>query len=538
MNLADFPPDPQANPMLAPGLQVRHMCKRFGSLVALDDVSMTVRPGTFHALLGGNGAGKSTLVKCIMGYYQPDAGEIILGQQQQIIKNPKEALALGIGMVYQHFTLVGNMTVGENLVLSRGQIPFTINWERERSELRKFLKTTPFFIPLDSPVNALAAGQKQKLEIVKQLYLKNKVLFLDEPTSVLTPQEADEVLTMLKQLTLKKELSVLIITHKFSQVMKFADDFTILRTGKLVGHGAVAEFTPKQMAEMMIGNQQMAVMANRTNGHARVPRLSLEKLGALDDTGVEAFEDLTLDVHAGEIVGIVGVSGNGQSELVQTLAGQRAPAAGAIRVNGKRYRATRKEIAEHKVYCLPEEPLRNACVGPMSVGANMSFREFDRHPFTLSGFFLRHGHVKRFATELIQRYRVKTPSHETPIRNLSGGNVQRAVLARELSGDVNVLIAQNPCFGLDFAAVADIRAQIMEARNRGAAVLLVTEDLDEAFELADRIVVMFDGKFVHECRIEEAEIGVIGRHMAGHAQEDHLMGDTTPLPPLPVGVHG
>lgn len=518
--------DPQSNPLLAPGLQVRGMGKRFGPLVALDDVSMTIRPGTFHALLGGNGAGKSTLVKCIMGYYQPDTGEIIVGQRLETIKNPKEALALGIGMVYQHFTLVGNMTVAENLVLSRGTIPFSINWEKEKNELRKFLQTTPFFIPLDSPVNALAAGQKQKLEIVKQLYLKNKVLFLDEPTSVLTPQEADEVLTMLKKKTEARELSVLIITHKFSHVMKFADDFTVLRTGKLVGQGRVADYNPHQMAEMMIGSQTTATIAARSNGHPHVPQLVLENLSANDDTGVEAFENLRLQVHAGEIVGIVGVSGNGQSEMVQTLAGQRQATAGKILVKGKRYRATRKEIAEHKVYCLPEEPLRNACVGLMSVGSNMSFREFDRHPFTLAKLFVNGRHIKRFATDLIKRYRVKTPSHDTPIRNLSGGNVQRAVLARELSGTVNVLIAQNPCFGLDFAAVADIRAQIMDARNRGAAVLLVTEDLDEAFELSDRIVVMFDGKFVYECPIAQADIATIGRHMAGHGS------DSSPQPEL------
>ena len=284
--------DPAANPLLAPGLQAININKRFGSLIALKDVSMTVRPGTFHALLGGNGAGKSTLVKCIMGYYQPDSGEIIVGQRVEVIKNPKEALALGIGMVYQHFTLVGNMTVGENLVLSRGTIPFTINWEKERAELRKFLKTTPFFIPLDARVNDLAAGQKQKLEIVKQLYLKNKLLFLDEPTSVLTPQEADEVLTMLKNMTLAGKLSVLIITHKFSHVMKFADDFTVLRTGKLVGQGRVADYTPAQMAEMMIGNQTTATIAARSNGHVHTPQLTLEKLCANDDTGVEAFEDL------------------------------------------------------------------------------------------------------------------------------------------------------------------------------------------------------------------------------------------------------
>lgn len=525
----EYMTDPQANPLLAPGLQAININKRFGSLIALQDVSMTIRPGTFHALLGGNGAGKSTLVKCIMGYYQPDSGEIVVGQRKEVIRNPKEALALGIGMVYQHFTLVGNMTVAENLVLSRGTIPFSINWETEKNELRAFLKTTPFFIPLDSRVNDLAAGQKQKLEIVKQLYLKNKILFLDEPTSVLTPQEADEVLTTLKNLTKTGNLSVLIITHKFSQVMKFADDFTVLRTGRLVGSGRVKDFTPAQMAEMMIGSQQTAALSARTNGHDRVPQLSLDELAANDDTGVPAFEDISLSVHSGEIVAIVGVSGNGQSELVQVLAGQRPASAGTLLVKGQPYRGTRKQIAAHKVYCLPEEPLKNACVGPMSVAANMALRTFDKPPITLAKLFVNPIQIRKFANDLITRYRVKTPSHAAPIRTLSGGNVQRAVLARELSGAVNVLIAQNPCFGLDFAAVADIRSQIMDARNRGAAVLLVTEDLDEAFELADRILVMFDGNLVHETPIATADIALIGRHMAGHTTDTAIPG-ATPAP--------
>jgi len=512
--------DPAANPMLHPGLQVMNICKRFGSLVALDNVSMTLKPGSFHALLGGNGAGKSTLVKCIMGYYQPDSGTIIVGQREEEIRNPREALALGIGMVYQHFTLVGNMTVAENLVLSRGEIPFRIKWAEEKERLRAFLKTTPFFIPLDSPVNALAAGQKQKLEIVKQLYLQNKILFLDEPTSVLTPQEADEVLTVLKNMTLAKKLSVLIITHKFSQVMKYADYFTVLRTGKLVGSGAVKDHTPEQMAEMMIGSQQTAVLADRSKLVERKPTLQIRGLCADDETGVPACEALSLEVSSGEVVAIVGVSGNGQSELVQVLAGQRQASAGEILVRGESYRATRKEMARHGVFCLPEEPLRNACVPGMSVARNMALRVFDKPSHTLARLLSSGRAIRKTAVELIAKYKVKTPSPEVPIRTLSGGNVQRAVLARELSGNagpLNVLVAQNPCFGLDFAAVADIRAQIMDARNRNAAVLLVTEDLDEAFELADRIVVMFDGRFVYECTAEQADIGVIGRAMAGHA---------------------
>jgi len=499
-----------------PSLEAFNITKRFGSLVALDTVSLKLAPGTFHALLGGNGAGKSTLVKCIMGFYHADEGQILINDQTVDIRNPKDALALSIGMVYQHFTLVDNMTVAENLVLSRGTIPFAINWQKEKDELRKFLKTTPFFIPLDSPVRALAAGQKQKLEIVKQLYLNNKILFLDEPTSVLTPQEADEALGMLKQKTLSKELSVIIITHKFAQVMKYADDVTILRNGKFVGGGKVTDFPPSRMAELMIGSQQTATLAARTNGHVPMRHLVVHDLCADDDTGMPAVNGVNLAVSSGEIVGIVGVSGNGQSELVEVLGGQRRPTGGGMIVKGKPYVGARRQIRQHRMYTLPEEPLRNACIPAMSVGSNLALRTFDRPPLTLGRMFLNPSALKRAAVDLIARYRIKTPSHGTPIRNLSGGNVQRAVLARELSSAVDVLIVQNPCFGLDFAATADIRAQIMDARNRGAAVLLVTEDLDEAFELSDRIVVMFDGKLVYETPIAAADIAIIGRHMAGH----------------------
>jgi ABC-type uncharacterized transport system ATPase subunit len=503
------------NAAKAPGLSAIGINKQFGTVRALDDVSMTVRPGTMHALLGGNGAGKSTLVKCIMGYYLPDTGQISLGGTPVIIRNPREALRLGIGMVYQHFTLVPNMTVAENLVLSRGEVPAVVNWKKEYEDLRAFMKTTPFFIPIGATVASLAAGQKQKLEICKQLYLRNKVLFLDEPTSVLTPAEADELLTMLKKRTESGELTVLMITHKFREVMKFADEVTVLRTGRFAGKGLVKDLTPSDMSAMMIGSETTRTAA-RDNKPPGEQRLHIDGIHALDDIGLKALEDLNLKVHSGEIVGIAGVSGNGQSKLVEVLAGQRKAQSGGIKVHGEPYGATRAEIRKHKVNCLPEEPLKNTCVGPMSVAKNMVMRNFDVPPHAFGRFFLNKASIRRAAHDLIARYRVKTPTPEEPIRNLSGGNVQRAVLARELSGDVEVLIAANPCFGLDFAAAAEIRAQIIEARNRGAAVLLVSEDLDEVFELSDRIVVMFHGKFVYETPAAEADIAIIGRHMAGH----------------------
>ncbi|HZK79995.1 MAG TPA: ATP-binding cassette domain-containing protein, partial [Humisphaera sp.] len=370
---------------LAPGLSAIGITKKFGSLVALDNVSMTVRPGSMHALLGGNGAGKSTLVKCIMGYYLPDAGQISLGDKPVVIRNPREALKLGIGMVYQHFTLVPNMTVAENLVLSRGEVPAIIDWKKEYADLRAFMKTTPFFIPIGAKVSSLAAGQKQKLEICQQLYLKNKVLFLDEPTSVLTPGEADELLTMLKERTTAGDLTVLMITHKFREVMKFADEVTVLRTGRFAGKGMVKELTPADMSAMMIGSEttRTAARDNKPRGESR---LHINGLHALDDIGLKALEDLNLEVHSGEIVGIAGVSGNGQSKLVEVLAGQRGAESGGVKVHGETYGASRAEIRRHKVNCLPEEPLKNTCVGSMSVAQNMAMRNFDRHPHSVLGF--------------------------------------------------------------------------------------------------------------------------------------------------------
>jgi len=370
-------------------------------------------------------------------------------------------------------------------------------------------------VPLDSPVVTLAAGEKQKAEILKQLYLDSRFLILDEPTSVLTPNEADEILGMIRDMAHEGRITVLIITHKFREVMAFADEVTILRRGRLIGGGPVGSLGPDAMARMMVGDQEIRAMSGRSAHAMGAPRLELDGLGADDDEGTSAVCGVTLSVRGGEIVGLAGVSGNGQSELVQVLAGQREASAGEVRVHGEVYHARRDETRRHRVSLLPEEPLRNACIPRMSVADNLAFRRFDQAPYAV-GAWLRRGAFRRAAEELIARYRVKTQSPDAPVGTLSGGNVQRTVLARELSGDVDVLIAANPVFGLDFAAVADIHAQIMAARNRGAAVLLVSEDLDELLELSDRLLVMFEGRVVYETTPASADLTVIGRYMAGH----------------------
>ena len=500
----------------APSLKAVGMTKIFGPLVALDDVTIDVPAGSFHALLGENGAGKSTLVKSIMGFYAPDRGKVVLDGQEVAIRSPKDARAHGIGMVYQHFTLVPCLTAAENLVISRADTPAVIDWRKEKKALAQFMEQMPFSVPLDAPVSTLSAGEKQKLEILKLLYLDQRFMILDEPTSVLTPGEADEVLGLLGEMAAKKEITVLMISHKFREVKAFCDGFTVLRRGKFTGSGDARTATVPDMSAMMIGDTVVRDRAQRRQHNERQDVLELAGIFAEDAEGGNALEAVNLKVRAGEIVGVAGVSGNGQSALMEVLGGQRPLSDGAIRIHGQNFSPKRRDFDRYKVFGLPEEPLKNATVPRMSVAENIAFRSFDKPPVAKFGWWMSPQPMRRHAEDLIRRYRVKTTSPDAPIETLSGGNVQRAVLARELSGEVDVLVVANPCFGLDFASVSEIRSQIMEQRNRGAAVLLISEDLDEILELADRVAVMSGGTISYVSAIEDTDRNTIGQHMAGH----------------------
>jgi len=519
-------------------LDTYQLTKRFGSFTAMDQVTMRVEPGTVHALLGENGAGKSTLVKCVAGFQRAEEGSVLIDGREQDIANPIVARSLGIGMVYQHFTLAPGMTVAENLLLAGGKTPALIDWKAKRAELKAFLATTPFSLDLDVRPSELAAGEKQKLELLKQLYLKPRLLILDEPTSVLTPQEADEVLGHVRDFARSGQCTVLIITHKFREVMAYADAVTVLRRGKAVHHTQVADTDPQRLAAAMMGEgaapppelatdattpmTPMPPMAKRAAGTGRYA-LQVEGLQAQGDRGTLAVHDLSLAVRPGEVLGVAGVSGNGQRELVEALVGQRPRLAGRVSVMGEAYQATREENRRLKVRSLPEEPLRNACVGDLSVAENMALRDFDQPPLANPslGGLLNFPAWRSRAREWITEYGVKTRGEGAPIKSLSGGNVQRAVLARELAGDINVLIAANPVFGLDFAAVAEIHSRILKVREKGGAVLLISEDLDELLELSDRIVVMSEGRVVFETDAASAERHVLGAHMGGGEHHAH-----------------
>ena len=489
--------------------------KRFGAFTALADVSLRIAPARVHALLGENGAGKSTLVKCMLGYYKADEGAFLINGMEETIARPADADRLGLGMVYQHFTLVPSMTVAENLVMSRPDVPAIIDWRKEHARLEEFVAGMPFKVPLRAPVGGLAAGERQKTEILKQLYLQRRLLILDEPTSVLTPQEADEMLSLVRDLAHGGAITVAIITHKLKEVKKFADDVSVLRRGRFVGSGRAAELSESDMTAMMIGAPQVPAAVQRRGEPMPEERLLVNRLRTDADAGRAGLDIEHLVVHPGEIVGIAGVSGNGQKELAEVLGGQRAPAAGLVSVSGSPYRATREQAQALGVRVLPEEPLRNGCVPRMSVSDNLNLRSFDRDRQGRHRFWLDRSAMAERATRMIAGYRVRAPSREAPIGVLSGGNVQRCVLARELDGEVNLLIVANACFGLDVNAVAEVRARIVAARNGGTAVLLISEDLDEILELSDRIVVMHGGRIVHETSGSGADPQEIGVHMLG-----------------------
>lgn len=497
-------------------IEVVGMRKQFGALVALDDVSINIRAGDFHAVLGENGAGKSTLVKCLVGFYTQDAGQILIDGRETVIASPKDADTARIGMVYQHFTLIPSMTVAENLVIAKGNLPSRIDWKAERAALDLFMQTVPFAINLDAYASTLAAGEKQKVEILKQLYLRRRFLILDEPTSVLTPAEADEILGLLRNLCKNDVLTVLLITHKFREVTAFCDTVSVLRRGRHIGTMAASDVTVDQIAEMMVGEAPPAPNLLRSATYPQPARLEIDRLQVRGDKGTLAVRDLSLAIRPGEIVGIAGVSGNGQRELVEALSGQRAIAGGSVSIGGAPYHATREEMRRQRVYSLPEEPLKNACVPSMSVAANMALRSFDIAPLA-RGVWLRNAHRDAQAVDYIGAFNVKCAGIDARIDTLSGGNVQRAVLARELSREVDVLIVANPVFGLDFAAVAETWSRLMAVRNGGTAVLLISEDIDELLTLADRIVVMSEGELVYEVPRAEFNLNVIGRYMAGHA---------------------
>ncbi len=476
-------------------VEMRDIVKRFPGVLANDRVSLDVHAGEIHALLGENGAGKSTLMRVLYGLYLPDEGEIVVNGDRVVFHSPADALARGIGMIHQHFQLVPAFTVAENIALglrsSRGPV---LDLDVVSARIKRLSKQYGLQVDPNARVWQLAVGQQQRVEILKALYRDASLLILDEPTAVLTPQEVDELCDTLRQLAHGGH-ALIFITHKLHEVKAISDRVTVLRDGRVVGRVKTAETNEKELARMMVGRDVITAWAKPEMPKGK-PILSVKELTVTGDKGVAALKDVTIEVHAGEIVGVAGVSGNGQRELAETIAGMRKAASGTITVAGKDItNRPPGEIIRASVGFIPEERMAMGVVRDFSVQENAILETHGDNPLA-RGPFMDFPKIASHTDKLVHEYDVKTPSLDTPVKNLSGGNIQKLILARELSRQPWLLVAAQPTRGVDIGATEYIHRRLIEQRNQGTAILLISEDLDEILALADRIIVMYEGQVV------------------------------------------
>lgn len=495
-------------------LEMVNITKIFPGVLANANVDFDVREGEVHALLGENGAGKSTLMKILYGLYEPNEGEIRINGKRVRIKSPNDAIQLGIGMIHQHFMLVDSLTVAENIALglpsSRGLLTDLDVVSNRTLELadRYGLHVDP-----DAYIWQLAVGQRQRVEILKALYRGADLFILDEPTAVLTPQEVDEFMGTMRQMT-KEKHSIIFISHKLHEVIASCDRVTVLRTGRRVNSCPVAGCTKLDLARMMVGHDIVLPKITSAPNLGEV-RLELQDVHAMGERGTPALRGVDLKVQAGEIVGVAGVSGNGQSELAEVITGLRKHTQGRVLVGGKEMTGKLPgELLKTGMAYIPEERMRDGIVSDFTVSENVILRDHDHKPYSNWGLLI-HRMIGEVTDRLIKLFDIRTPSRNAQAGNLSGGNIQKVVLARELSRTPKVLIAAQPTRGVDIGAIEFIHKNLLEQRQAGAAILLISEDLDEVLALSDRVAVMFEGKIMDILANQEAERGRVGLLMAG-----------------------
>jgi general nucleoside transport system ATP-binding protein len=510
-------------------LELRGITKRFGSLVANDGIDLSVVAGQVHALLGENGAGKTTLMNVLYGLTQPDEGEILLDGKAVRFHSPKDAIAAGIGMVHQHFMLVPVFTVAENVTLGieGANRVGLLDRRKTRRDVRALSQRYGLEINPDALVEDLPVGIQQRVEIVKALVREATVLILDEPTAVLTPAETQDLFRIIRQLK-DGGTSVVFISHKLKEVQAIADTITVLRRGKVVGNRPPGT-TEDELALLMVGRDVQLRVSKDTAKPGDVV-LDVADLTVADLAGTVHVNGMSFQVRAGEILGVAGVQGNGQTELCEALMGLRPTAAGEVRLNGRDLtRATPAQRLDAGIAYVPEDRQEDGLIGDFSVADNMVLDQYDKPPFA-SGITLKLGAIAANAAERVKEFDVRTTSTDTPVSTLSGGNQQKVILARELAHEHKVLIASQPTRGLDVGSIEFVHRRIVEQRDKGVAVLIVSSELDEIYALADRIAVMYEGK-ITGIRPPAVPVEELGRLMAGGA-------DQPSAPAAPTGPTG
>jgi len=500
-------------------VEMRGIVKHFPGVLANNNVNFDVQAGEIHALLGENGAGKSTLMKILYGLYQPDRGEIFINNKLASIHSPSDAINLGIGMIHQHFMLVPTLTVTENVALglpsTRG---FIVDFNLVSKRIEELAETYGLTVDPNAYIWQLSVGQQQRVEIIKALYRGASLLILDEPTAVLTPQEVDEFFVILEQMT-KIGHSMVFISHKLHEVISITNRITVLRDGAVVGTRKTSDTNKKDLANLMVGREVVMTLKRPPVKLGNV-RLETRDLWAKRDNNTNALQGVNIKIHSGEILGLAGVSGNGQKELAEVINGLRPAIKGSVFLEGENITNQPTSTLINKgISFIPEERMKDGMIKDFSVSENLILRDQTKPPISRYTF-LNFKAIEQRSDMLVKNFNVKTPNTETPVKSLSGGNIQKLILAREISRNPRVLIAAQPTRGLDIGATEYVHQQLINQRESGTATLLISEDLDEIMALSDRIAVIYEGKIMGVIPNEEATTEVIGLMMAGINPEE------------------
>ena len=505
---------------MAPVLELKNITKQFPGVLANDHIDLTLEEGEIHALLGENGAGKTTLMNILYGLYEPDEGEVFVRGELLDVNEPKDAIAAGVGMVHQHFMLIPVFTVTENVMLGDETLRAGEFLDRGATadRIREISASYHLEVDPDAYVRDLAVGVQQRVEIIKLLYREADILIFDEPTAVLTPQEADELFKIMRSLV-DQGKSIIFITHKLREVLDVADRITVLRAGQVVGSTTPDEADQRKLAEMMVG-REVKLTLDKSEAKVGEPVLQVNDLEVADDRDQIAVKKITFDVSAGEVLGIAGVQGNGQTELVEALTGLRKSSGGNVTILGEDATGVSpRKVTEMGTAHVPEDRQRDGLVLDFPVSDNLVLNTYYLAPFT-KGVIMQEEVIMEEAEELIEQFDIRTPSAATEAGSLSGGNQQKVIVAREFSRPIQLLIASQPTRGLDVGSIEYIHGRILEKRDEGTAVLLVSPELDEIMQLSDRIAVMFRGNIidiVDANDVSKEEVGLLMMGVAGDA---------------------